>query len=69
MLPAAGKGSRDDAGCREAVTMLLAVGRGATTLAARTSTISPGERGHDAAWETDQVHLDMYRIIRSSFSN
>jgi hypothetical protein len=48
--PAAGKGRRDNAGCREAATTLLVVGMGVTMLAAGTAVTPPGERGRDAAW-------------------
>ena len=54
---AAGKGRRDDAGCREAATTLLAVGKAAITLAVGMAVTPPGERGRDTAWEIDRVHL------------
>lgn len=57
---AAGKGRRDDAGCREAATTLLAVGKAAITLAVGMAVTPPGE--------VERVHLHTYRIIRSSFN-
>ena len=57
---AAGKGRRDDAGCREAATTLLAVGKAAITLAVGMAVTPPGE--------VERVHLRTYRIIRPSFN-